>query len=213
MSKKKKIVIISIIVTLLVLAGVLVYLMLFTSPKVEKQTIKKVDSIKGFDYHLEDRDTKLYKDEFQILKKNLESDEIDYEEYASSIAKLFIIDLYTIDNKVNKYDVGSLEFVYPKSKENFELNVKDTLYKYIEDNSYDDRTQELPIVSAITVDDIKESTYKLEEEEIPSYEVTLSWEYEEDLDYDDEAIIKIIKDDKTLYVVEKTDTDASEIDE
>ena len=187
--------------------------MLFTSPKVEKQTIKKVDSIKGFDYHLEDRDTKLYKDEFQILKKNLESDEIDYEEYASSIAKLFIIDLYTIDNKVNKYDVGSLEFVYPKSKENFELNVKDTLYKYIEDNSYDDRTQELPIVSAITVDDIKESTYKLEEEEIPSYEVTLSWEYEEDLDYDDEAIIKIIKDDKTLYVVEKTDTDASEIDE
>ena len=84
-SKKKKIVIISIIVTLLVLAGVLVYLMLFTSPKVEKQTIKKVDSIKGFDYHLEDRDTKLYKDEFQILKKNLESDEIDYEEYASSM--------------------------------------------------------------------------------------------------------------------------------
>lgn len=213
MSKKKKIVIISIIIALLVLAGVLVYLMLFTSPKVEKQTIKKVDSIKGFDYHLEDRDTKLYKDEFQILKKNLESDEIDYEEYASSIAKLFIIDLYTIDNKVNKYDIGSLEFVYPKSKENFELNVKDTLYKYIEDNSYDDRTQELPIVSAITVDDIKESTYKLEEEEIPSYEVTLSWEYEEDLDYDDEAIIKIIKDDKTLYVVEKTDTDASEIDE
>ena len=127
--------------------------MLFNFENVPKQTVKKVDEIKGFNYHLEDRDTALYKKEFQNLKTNLESKEIDYEEYAKSIAKMFIIDLYTIDNKVNKYDIGSLEFVHPDAKENFELNAKDTLYKYVMDNSYNDRTQELPIVSSITIND------------------------------------------------------------
>ncbi len=202
-NKKRKVLLI-IIIAILVLGAFLVYL-LFNFENVPKQTVKKVDEIKGFNYHLEDRDTALYKKEFQNLKTNLESKEIDYEEYAKSIAKMFIIDLYTIDNKVNKYDIGSLEFVHPDAKENFELNAKDTLYKYVMDNSYNDRTQELPIVSSITINDFQTTTFKLKEEEIPSYEISLSWEYEKDLDYDTKALVTIVKKDKTLYVVQKTD--------
>ncbi len=209
-SKKKKIGIISIIIAILALGALMVYLMLFTSSNMVKQTVKKVDEIKGYDYHLEDRDTALYKEEFKKLKENLESSEIDYEEYAKSIAKMFIIDLYTLDNKVNKYDVGALEFVYPSAKENFELNAKDTLYKYVDDDSYNDRTQKLPIVKEITVNDIKQATFKIKDEDVSSYEVSLNWTYEEDLDYDTEAIIKIVKEDKTLYVVEKSDLEKTE---
>ena len=131
-------------------------------------------------------------------------------EYAKSISKMFIIDLYTLDNKVNKYDVGALEFVYPSAKENFELNAKDTLYKYVDDDSYNDRTQKLPIVKEITVNDIKQATFKIKDEDVSSYEVSLNWTYEEDLDYDTEAIIKIVKEDKTLYVVEKSDLEKTE---
>ena len=154
--------------------------------------------------------TKLYKDEFNKLKKNLESNDINYDEYAKSIAKMFIIDLYTIDNKINKYDVGGLEFVHPDARENYELNVKDTIYKYVNNDS--NRDQELPVVSKITIDDYdNEAKFKIkDEDEEDAYEISLSWEYEKDDDYDNEAVIKIVKKDKYLYIVEKADLEDSE---
>ena len=104
MSKKKKVIIIIILIIILVAGGLVAYRIINPSQAKVKET-KKLDKIKGFDYHLEDRDTKLYKDEFNKLKKNLESNDINYDEYAKSIAKMFIIDLYTIDNKINKYEL------------------------------------------------------------------------------------------------------------
>ena len=204
MSKKRKVLIV-IIAILILLAGTFAVYKIMNPKKENTKITKKLDSIKGFDYVLEDRDTELYKDEFKSLKTNLESKSIDYKEYAKSIAKMFIIDLYTINNKVNKYDVGGLEFVHPDALENYELNVKDTLYKYVDDNSYGDREQELPEVSSIKVDNIKESTYKIGENEIDSYELSLSWDYVKDLEYDSKATIIIVKKDKYLYIVEKKD--------
>ena len=204
MSKKKKIILIIIVILILAISSVIIYKVIKEEPKKAK-VVEKLDSIEGYDYHLEDRDTKLYKNEFEQLKENLESSDIDYEEYAKSVAKMFIIDLYTIDNKVNKYDIGGDEFVVESAKESYRLNVKDTLYKYIDDNSYDDRTQDLPIVSEIVVDEIEEDKYELNEEKYDSYLVKLSWDYEEDLDYDDNAMIILIKNKDKLLVVEKTD--------
>ena len=116
---------------------------------------------------------------------------------------MFIIDLYTINNKINKYDIGSLEFIHPDALENYKLNVKDTIYKYVDDNSYDNRTQNLPEVTKIKIDNFEELTYKIKEEEVPTYMISLSWEYIEDLEYDNEAVIVIVKKDNKLYVVEK----------
>ena len=209
MSKKKKVIIIIILIIILAAGALVAYRIINPSQAKVKET-KKLDKIKGFDYHLEDRDTKLYKDEFNKLKKNLESNDINYDEYAKSIAKMFIIDLYTIDNKINKYDVGGLEFVHPDARENYELNVKDTIYKYVNNDS--NRDQELPVVSKITIDDYdNEAKFKIkDEDEEDAYEISLSWEYEQDDDYDNEAVIKIVKKDKYLYIVEKTDLEDSE---
>ena len=60
------------------------------------------------------------KENFKELDKILSEETINYEKYAQVLSKLFIIDLYTIDNKKNMYDVGSLEYVY--DKENFKIN-------------------------------------------------------------------------------------------
>ena len=40
--------------------------------------------------------------------------------------------------------------------------------------------------------------FKYKDTEYDSYEVTLSWKYKKDLDYDDEKIFTIIKSDKKL---------------
>ena len=121
---------------------------------------------------------------------------------AKIIAELFIIDLFTLDNKINKYDVASLEYVYPDNLDNFKLNVQDTLYKNIDDNTYGKRVEKLPIVSSIEVLDVKQSTFKLKDEDVNSYVVSLKWSYEQDLGYDKEGIVTLIKNDKNVYVVE-----------
>ena len=115
---------------------------------------------------------------------------------------MYIIDLYTINNKQNTYDVGSVEYVYPAIKENFELKVKDTLYKYIE-NDNGSRTQKLPEVSSIVVDEITEGSIIYQDKTMPSYDVKLSWEYIEDLGYDKTAELILVKEDNKLYILEQ----------
>lgn len=170
----------------------------------EKVDVNQVE-IKGYGIHLDDNDTTLYRNEYKALEKNLLGEEIDYNEYAKSVAKLFIIDLYTIKNKSNKYDVGGVDFVYSKALENYTTNVTDTIYKYVEDNSDGERVQQLPAVKAIMVDDISKGKYKVdsEEKEYESYTVKLTWEYSINLGYDTTGEVIIINKDNKLYVVEK----------
>ena len=211
MKHKKKIVVV-ILILLIVVGGLLAWHFFTNKSKEEARKIKKVDNIDGYNYILEDRDNKVYIDEYKVLKKNLESNKIDYDEYAKSISKMFIIDLYTISNKVNKYDVGGTEFVHPDALENYELNVKDTIYKYVDDNSYGDRKQDLPEVISVKIVSFEKSTYTIDKEEIPSYEVSLNWTYKKDLEYDKDAKLVIVKKDTNLYIVEKTELKEESLD-
>lgn len=206
--KKNKIWIIAIsLVILFSILGYLAYNIFFKkeAKKDEPNNETNITEINGYGITLTDNDTALYKTEFEMLKANLESGNIDYQEYAKSIAKLYIIDLYTINNKVNKYEVGGVEFVYEGAKDNYVTNVTDTLYKYVEDNSKNKRKQELPVVSSINVDSINEVTYKVNDENITynGYKIKVTWDYEKDLGYDKTAEIIIINKDNHLYVVEE----------
>ena len=170
---------------------------------IEKKTLSTLEQ---YGYTLDDLDTELYKTEFNNLKINLESENINYEDYAKSIAKLFAIDLFTINNKINKYDVGGVEFIYPANVENYKLKVEDTLYKYVEDNSKGTRKQDLPIVKSIEVT-IKDNkfTYKPDTDKsinktFDGYLVKANITYEKKLDYPTSVEITIIKEDNKLYV-------------
>ncbi len=175
-------------------------------PKEEETVVKKNESeIEGYGITLDDFDTDLYRNEYKLLKENLESGNIDFNAYAESVAKLFIIDLYTIKNKTNKYDIGGDEFVYPETVDNYKLNVEDTLYKYVEDNTKNTRTQNLPVVDSIKVEKKSEEKFKMEKEEkeYPAYKINLTWTYATDLGYDTKGEVIIVNKENKLYVVEK----------
>lgn len=178
----------------------------FILDKPSKENIKEVKSsntIKGYEYLLYDDDLDIYKNEFEVLKKNLESKKIDYEEYAKSISKMFLIKLYSLNNMDNKYDIKGTEFIYPEARENFELNIVNTLNKYVEDNSDGKRKQVLPTVSGIEIISFEETKFKISEEEYDAYKINLNIKYIKDLGYDEKAELIIVKSDKYLYIVEK----------
>ena len=181
--KYKRILIIILIVVLLAIISFVIYKILLNN-KTEEEVVNVVGSISEYGYNLDDRDTELMKSTYEELKNILNSDEIDYELYASALAKLFVIDLFTMDNKINKYDVGSTEYVYPDALENFKLNVEHTLYKHMENNSSAKRKQDLPEVSSIEVLSTETGEYTIEENSFDSYIVNLSWQYVSDLGYD-----------------------------
>ena len=201
MKKKYKMILtILIILIIIIVAAIIVFKVFQGSPTAEP--VKVVDSIDNFDYTLDDRDTELMKKTYNELKDILTASDIDYEKYAQALAKLFVIDLFTMDNKVNRYDVGSTEYVYPDSVENFKTNVEDTIYKTMENNSNGKRKQKLPEVSAIDESNVETSTFTIGEDEYESYIVKLSWSYEKDLGYDKNATITLIPLNEKLYVVE-----------
>ena len=201
MKKKYKYPLLILILVIIIIIGLIVFKMFFTKSEV-KNNVKVIDSIVDFSYTLDERDTTLMKDTYKELKNVLKEKDINYEEYANILARLFVIDLFTMDNKINKYDVACLEYVYPDNVDNFKTNVEDTIYKIIEDNTYGKRTGKLSVVSSVNVTDVSTNTFKINEEEVPSYAVTLNWDYESDLGYDKNATITLVKKDKKLYVVE-----------
>ena len=178
-----------------------IYFYFFGTEKIEP--VKNISLIEEYGYNLKSNATELMKTEFDVLKANLESDTIDEEAYALSIAKLFIIDLYTMNNKINKYDIGGIEYAYPSGVDNYKLKLTDTLYKYLEENSTGKREQELPEVVSINIENIEEIEYELEKIKYPGYKVTLKWGYLKDLEYDTTGKVIVIKKDNKYYITEK----------
>ena len=162
---------------------------------------KQIDKIDNYNYVLEERDSILMQNVFKDLKKTLENNEINYKDYATYLSELFIIDLFTINNKINKYDVGGLEYVLDDIKDNYSLNVQDTIYKYIVDNSKRSEDEVYSVVSSITKESLENTKYTYKDLEYEAYKVTLNWEYEKDLGYHTKGEVILIKKDNKLYVV------------
>lgn len=201
MKKSRRLLTFLIITIIIFIIVFLAYHFLFNDSK-EKE-VKIIKSIQGYNYNLNENETEIYKNEFNNLDEILSKDDINYEEYAISIAKLFIIDFYTLDNKVSKNDIGGTEFIKESMRDNFVEEARSTFYKYLEVKT-DKRNQKLPIVSEITdifIEDTK-FTYADKTVDESAYKVTISWDYKEDLGYETEASMIIVKEDNKLYIVE-----------
>ena len=202
-----------VIIAVLSVVGFLCYKVLGDN-KTDKpqETVKKnLNEIAGYGITLDDQDSELYKELFNDLKKNLEGKDINYKEYAKSIAQMYIVDLYSINTKLNKYDI-STELIWPTIAENYRTQVLDTLYTYVQDNSRGQRDQNLPEVNKIDVDKIIETKFtynngtdkdKSDDKTYEGYQIDLSWSYRVKLGYDTSATVIVIKDDNKLYVVEQ----------
>lgn len=186
------------IVMFILVVVIAVFAILIVIPNKNKSNeIKEVETIR-FDYTIYERDNKIFKDVFNSLKDELDKDVVDYEKYAEYISKLFVIDLYTLNNKISSTDIGGIQFVYDDFRENFKLNASNTLYKYINESNI-----EYPEVTNVSLNGINISKYKINNIEYDCYEVDLSWQYEKDLGYDKEGTIYLIKNNEELFVVEK----------
>lgn len=201
MKKKtdRKIIILFILVGL-ILFGYLGY-RLYNDFFVDKTVHKQIDSIEFYGYTLSENDTALYKDNFKELTTILNEKPVDFKKYASSISKLFIIDLYTLSNKLGSTDIGGLQFIHKDLKDNFKENLGSTLYKHIENNLDGNRTQELPTVKEVDVEDVFETKYTYNKEEYDAYIVTLKWTYEKDMGYQSSMKVTCINVKDVLYIV------------
>ena len=167
----------------------------------DKSPTKKLISLDLYGYTLKERDITLYKNNFKGLEKILNENPINYEEYAKSISKLFIIDVFTLSNKVSSTDIGGLEFVHKDLKENFKENMGNSLYKNIKINLDGKRKQSLPEVASIEVSDVFETKFTYKKKEYDSYLVSLKWTYTKDNDYQKKIKLTLINDNNILYIV------------
>lgn len=168
-----------------------------SKPKIETKIISNIEK---YGYTLDDRDTKYMKETFKELESVLNAEEINEEEYAKILSKLFIIDFYTLSNKINKYDVGSLEYILNDKQEMFKNKAMDTIYSDIYDNTYMDRVQELPEITKVEIVDFKEEEIEINKETIESYKVTMRFTYKKDLGYDKEGTLNLVKNNNKLEV-------------
>lgn len=198
--KKKKVlkVLLIVFISLIAVTGIAFCVYKFVLKKEPGKTVvevKVLDSLDEYGYSLSDKDSDLMKDEYNILKDLLNSDSFSKEEYAKQVAKIFVIDLYTISTKVNKLDIGGSEYYYLDKVSMYEKKVMDTLYSNLLDNTYGDRKQVLPEVKSVEIVSTEETKYKMGEEEKSAFLVKLKWTYVKDMGYDDEGSVVLCKED------------------
>ena len=202
--KYKKFIIIIVVLLLLGLLGFILYQNMFgsTPPVKEVKVISKIDK---YGYNLKDNKTDEYKKMFKELEKILNEDEVDEEKYVSKISEMFIYDFYSLDDKSAKTDIGGVDFVYPDILENFLQNAQDTFYKYVESNIYNNRIQDLPVVSEVEIGEISQGAIAYQDKtDEEGYTVEVSWDYigSKFATYQKSATLKFIHDDVKLYLVE-----------
>ena len=168
----------------------------------KKVSTETIDTIKNYNYNLNQNESSYYKSLFKELKKVLSNKNIDEEKYASIISKMFLTDFLSLDNAINKNDIGGLDFVYESYLETFKPKAQDTLYLYVENNIYGDRKQELPVVSNVKVNNIRTNSYngsKVQDEK--AYYVNCSISYKKDLGYPKSVELFLIHKNNKLEIV------------
>lgn len=207
-TKKRRIkvnLILSLIVVILVAVMIYCILDIFSNIKSKTQTtVEVLDEINGYDYELNENDSVYFKSLFNNLKEALETEEVNEEEYASLVSQLFISDFYSLDCSLNKNDIGGTQFVYTPYQQDFISKAKTSVYNYVENNIYGDRKQELPMVTEVTVDDIKVEEYSFENDITDSnaYVVNVSIKYEKELNYPKEVTLVLIHNENKLEIAQ-----------
>lgn len=167
------------------------------------QVVTVVGEIDDYNYTLESNATRIYKKYYKELESELEDNKIDEENYASLIAKLFVIDYYTLNNKITNKNIGGIQFIHSNVKDSFISSASSTVYKYIKNDLYGNRKQKLPEVNHVSIEEIEEIQYKNKEyQDNQAYHVVLTVGYVKDYDYPKKVDLKIIHEGNKLVIIE-----------
>lgn len=205
MKKKKQINFKTILIVVLVILFICLGLCIKDIIGVLNNSTKQVEilaNIEGYDYSLNENDSEYFKEKFMLLKDELKKDKINEENYASLVSELFVIDFFSLDSSLNKNDIGGIQFIYKDYQSDFVNYAKDGIYKYVENNIYNDRKQELPLVKNTEIKSIEEQegTFKNDVDDDKAYVVKVLIEYEKDLEYPKEVELTVIHSNNKLEI-------------
>ena len=203
MRLKKKVKVILVLAIILIIAGLAFLAYESFKPKATK-TATVENEIKDYGYTLKSTRNDRYKKMFQELQDILSKKKVDEEAYVEQISKMFIMDFYTLNDKLANTDVGGIDFVHTNAKTNFLEKSEDTVYKYVENDIYGNRNQKLPEVTKVTIDTIENIEYTIGTDFTDdfAYQVEVSIEYKEDMDYPTKATLIFVHEDNKLSLVE-----------
>ena len=203
MRLKKKVKVILIIAIILISTGLGFLAYESVKPKAVK-TATVENEIEEYGYTLKSTRNDRYKKAFQELKDILSKKDVDEKAYVEQISKMFIMDFYTLNDKLANTDVGGIDFVHTDAKTNFLEKAEDTVYKYVENDIYGNRDQQLPEVTEVTVEKVENIEYTIGTDftDDSAYQVEVSLKYKEDLDYPTKATLIFVHEDNKLSLVE-----------
>ena len=203
MKLKKKVKVILIIAIILIITGLGFLAYESVKPKAVK-TATVENEIEEYGYTLKSTRNDRYKKAFQELKDILSKKDVDEEAYVEQISKMFIMDFYTLNDKLANTDVGGIDFVHTNAKTNFLEKAEDTVYKYVENDIYGNRDQQLPEVTEVTVEKVENIEYTIGTDftDDNAYQVEVSLKYKEDMDYPTKATLIFVHEDNKLSLVE-----------
>ena len=175
----------------------------FYSSRAKLQVVTTVAEIDNYQYKMESNTTRIYKKYFKELEHELEDNKIDEENYASLVSKLFVIDYYTLNNKITNKNIGGVQFIHSNLRSSFIEKASNTMYKYIKSNLYGNRKQKLPEVNDVEIKSIKQINYKNNNYQDKSgYQVEVNINYVTDYDYPKEVTLTLIHEENKLVIVE-----------
>jgi len=209
---KKTIIIGSILLTLLTSVVVFVLLLITSSPNKEdiereEQIVDSVDEEvvveEIYNYELSDSASLYEKELFNDLELILSKEEVNDEEYAVGVAKVFVADLFTLSSKKGSSDVTSSQYVYNEYQDKYKSLVMDGLYSSIELNLDGKRSQKLPTVKLVELVSVGRESFSYKGNVIDSnaFKVRFNISYEVDMGYPVKYEVIIVKSGEVLEVV------------
>ena len=190
-----------ILIVLLVVIALGIFLYFQLKPKLIVVTV--TDRIEEYDYYIESNATKIQKEYFEKLKTYIDEKSNVEEDYVKLVSKLFVTEFYTLNNKVTNKDIGGVQFIHSNLKDSFINDSSNTVYKYVKENLYGTRKQNLPEVKDVNIDKIDSVRYKNNEySDNNGYYVKTSVSYKKNLDYPKTVELYLIHEDNKLVIVE-----------
>ncbi len=170
-------------------------------------TVEIVDKMDNFEYQLTGNNTSYFKELYYDLKELLQNDKKENfdEEYAKLVSQLFIADYYDLNSKLDKTDVGGVQFVWKDKRESFKNFATDPKgpYYYVENNVYGKRKQELPIVKKVEIESIKQISYDKEGyKDNEGYQVSVTVSYQKDLGYPESCELILLHNGEKMEIIE-----------
>lgn len=192
----------SIIIIMLILV-VVAFAVWYFFFKEKSIVVKVVSRIDDYNYCLDSNETRIYKKYYKELEEELEDNKVDEKKYAEIISKLFVIDFYTLTNKLTNQDIGGIQFIHSNLQNKFITEASNTIYKYVKNNLSGSRKQKLPEVNKVEITNMETSKYKNDNyQDDSSYQVSLKIGYVKDYDYPEEVTLTLIHEENKLVIIE-----------